>query len=198
LWGNFPESEGSTSIEKARFASVATVFREKGKLTTEAAQVVVDVASRWAAIKITLQKAQNWPRFGAHDFNILHVPGVTEFDIESSAGLVSAPSLASRDPACSNSLLRAIAGGAALLNWEFPPTVFPELNADISLPLPQSAKPEALILAHSIWARVSTNVPETALGDHTEQDSMGTTNLGTVFKLCSLMLAQGTLCKYIV
>ncbi len=90
--------------------------------------------------------------------NILCVPGVAEFDIESPAGRACAPQLASRDPACSNSLLKC----------EFPPTVFPERNADISLTLPQSAKPEALILAHKIWTRVTSIVPETALGDHTE------------------------------
>ena len=197
MWANFPESEGSTSVDKARSASVATVFREKGELTTEAARMLLAVASQWAGINITLQ---SFPTLSvsAREFNILHIPGVIGFDIQSSAGLVSAPSLASRDPACSNSLLRAIAGGAALLNLELQPTVFPERSADIALPLPQSAKPEALILAQSIWARVSANVPVTALGDHTDLDSMGTTNLGTVFKLCSLLLAQGALCKYIV
>ena len=199
MWAKFPESEGSTSVEKARLASVATVFREKGELTTEASQMLVDVASHWAGINI---KLQNFPTLSvdAREFNILYDygPGSDEFHIQSSAGLISAPSLASRDPACSNSLLRAIAGGAALLNLELQPTVFPERSADIALPLPQSAKPEALILAQSIWARVSANVPVTALGDHTDLDSMGTTNLGTVFKLCSLLLAQGALCKYIV
>ena len=197
MWAKFPESEGSTSVEKARFASVATVFREKGKLTTEASQMLVDVASHWAGINI---KLQIFPTLSvdAREFNILHDRGSDEFHIQSSARIISAPSLASRDPACSNSLLRAIAGGAALLNLELQPTVFPERSADIALPLPQSAKPEALILAQSIWARVSANVPVTALGDHTDLDSMGTTNLGTVFKLCSLLLAQGALCKYIV
>jgi hypothetical protein len=197
LWANFPESEVKTSVEKARFASVATVFREKGKLTPEAAHMLVGVVSQWAGINITLQSLPT-SSVGALEINILYIPGIVEFDIQSSAGLVRAPSLASQDPASSNSLLRSIAGGAALLNLEFPPTVFPERSADIALPLPQSAKPEALILAQSIWTRVTTNVPGTALGDHTEQDSMGTTNLGTVFKLCSVLLAQGALCKYIL
>ena len=197
MWANFPESEAKTSEEKARFASVTTVFREKGKLTTEASQMLVDVASHWAGINIKLQFSPTLS-VDAREFNILHDRGSDEFHIQSSARIISAPSLASRDPACSNSLLRAIAGGAALLNLEFPPTVFPERSADVALPLPQCVKPEALILAQSIWARVSANVPVTALGDHTDLDSMGTTNLGTVFKLCSLLLAQGALCKYIL
>ena len=207
MWGNFPESEAMlASIDKARKASVATLFREKGELTQEAVQVLVHVAAQWAGIKISLEWApQNQvtePRFVGgvqnEDVNVcLRVRGA-EFDVDTPLGLLRAPPTTPQDPVCSNSLLRAIAGGASLAKFEFPGTVYPEKSGDIALPLPLAARPEALTLAQKIWARVVTVVPGVTLCDHTEEDAMGTTNLGTVFKVCSLLVAQGNLCKYIV
>ena len=177
LWGNFPESEvTSPSIDKARKASVATLFREKGELTHEAVQVLVDVAAQWAGIKISLERApQNQvtePRFVGgvqnEDVNVCLCVRGAEFDIDTPEGLLRVPPTTSRDPVCSNSLLRAIAAGASLAKLEFPGTVYPERSGDIALPLPLAAKPDALTLAQKIWARVATLVPGVTLGDHRE------------------------------
>ena len=60
----------------------------------------------------------------------------------------------------------------------------------------QVRHPDALSLVHSIWNKVAQQVPEVALADHTDTDSMGSTNHGSMFKLCNVLLAQGVLRKY--
>ena len=207
MWGNFPDNEAARSLmDKGLLASVATFFREKGVLTEEAAGMIADVLARWAGIKISLQWAVSGTAFianqlteGPHVFLCRH--GVDEFDIRdppNSPSLFSAPPLTSGDPVCSNSLLRAIAGGASLNKFDFPRSVNREASFDFSLPLPAACKPDGLVRAQKIWDHVETKVPSVALGDYTDLDSMGTTNLGTVFKVCSVLLSQGVLCKYVV
>ena len=207
MWGNFPDNELALSeMDKGLLASVATFFREKGVLTEEAAGMIAHVLARWAGIKISLQWAVSGTRFignrlneGCHVFLCRH--GVDEFDIRdpsNTPSLFSAPPLTSGDPVCSNSLLRAIAGGASLDKFDFPRSVYPETSFDFNLPLPAACKPDGLVRALIIWKQVERQVPSVKMGDHTDEDSMGTTNLGTVFKVCSLLLCQGVLCKYVV
>jgi len=191
--------------------SIVSLVREKGRLTAPAAQTLAHVVAQWARIRITIQSGVSVfvaggtntaaevvlrvrPRlsFAAVDSDFI-------FDIMFQFGLQIAPLEAPSDPGCSILLLRAIAAAAALAGFEFPRTVYPAQAAscvDLTMPLLQSVKPDALSLAHSIWSKVAQQVPEMALADHTDKDSMGSTNLGSMFKVCNVLLAQGVLRKY--
>jgi hypothetical protein len=210
LWSNFPENEKVlSSIDKASLASASTLFREKGVLTEEAAGTMAKVLAQWANIKISLQWAVSGTVFianqlceGTHVF--LCRQGVDKFAIKdvsapsNTHSIFCAPQLTSGDPVCSNSLIRAIAGGASLNQIDFPRSVYPEHPMEFSLPLSAACKPDGLARAQKIWAHVEQKLPSLRLGDFTDQDSMGTTNLGTVFKVCSLLLCQGVLRKYVL
>lgn len=203
---NFPNI-GPQMVNHGHIESVATLLRERGSLTKVAAKLLADEVGQWALVKIDL-RFEDYAHteaivVGATDAAVevvlckLDYLGYGEFDIKSSFGLVSAPIESPTDPNCSICLLRAIAGAVSIQGFKFPDTVYPEVGcSDLSMPLPLAAKPEALSIAQSIWAKVAQQVPAVTLGDHTEKDSMGTTNLGSMFKVCSVLLAQGALCKY--
>ena len=185
--------------------SVATLVRHQGGMTKEAAQLLVNVAATWAGLVITLGFFGDQPleATGIHGNRPVHVVlrgrkvgKFNEFDIESPTGFVLPPSPGPLDPVCSNSLLRAISGGASLSDFEFPCTVFPEEDRSFAMPLPAAAKSDAFTIAQSIWSTVVSKLPRVKLADHTEKDAMGNTNLGTMFKVTSVLLAQGVLCKY--
>lgn len=191
-----------------KLQSIICLVREKGRLTAPAAQTLAHVAAQWAKIKITIQSGTSVFVTGSANtaaevvLRVRH-PGELEsdfiFDIVFQYGLQIAPLEAPSDPGCSILLLRAIAGAASLVGFGFPRTVYPGQAAscvDLTMPLLQSVKPDALSLAHSIWNKVAQQVPEVALADHTDTDSMGSTNLGSMFKLCNVLLAQGVLRKY--
>ena len=205
LWSNFPEFPCDSMREKkqAHVQSIATHVRDQGDMTKASAQLLADVAARWAGVKITLEPGRGQsPEAGAADAHVvLCVRGgakFNEFDIKSPTGLVRAPPLASQDPVCSTSLLRAIAGGVSLSGLELPRTVYTEQGHEFALPLPVAAKPNALAIAQSIWSNVETVLPHVRLADHTDKDAMGTMNLGSMFKVIGLLMAQGALCKYII
>lgn len=155
-------------------------------------------------MQITFRSSEDLVMFAAEAENpaagvVLRRSAENEFSIVTQTGLVSAPLEVKSDPESSNFVLRAIAGAASLTGYEFPNTVYPELLlscTDFRMPLPQVAKPDALAIAQMIWNKVKQKVPQAETADHTEKDSMGTTNLGSMFKVCSLLLAQGALCKY--
>jgi hypothetical protein len=203
LWENFPDYDCPRvpSMDGAGIQSVATHLRDRGSLTTESAHLLADVAAWWAGVKVTLACDGQEPfEAGNLDARVVlvlnHGKSLESFDIKSEIGLVHAPQRSARDPVSSNCLLRAIAWAASLAKFGFPCTVYPEEACELALPLPLAAKPIALTIAQCIWNRVTAKVPGVKLGDHTEKDSMGSTNLGTMFKVCSLLLAQGALCKY--
>ena len=191
-----------------KLQSIVSLVREKGRLTAPAAQTLAHVVAQWARIKITIQSGKSV--FVAGSANtatevFLCVRPAVElesdfiFDIIFQSGLQIAPLEAPSDPGCSIHLLRAIAEAASLVGFGFPRTVYPAQAAscvDLTMPLLQSVKPDALSLAHSIWNKVAQQVPEVVLADHTDLDSMGSTNLGSMFKLCNVLLAQGVLRKY--
>jgi len=177
-------------------------------MTKESAELLVRVVATWAGLKISLCCGRYQPPFITGDGDV-HVVlsvcgGLTfkEFAIRSTSvslnGLVRAPPLASGDPVSSTSLLRALSGAASLKDFEFPATVFPEAARSFSMPLPVAAKPDALVIAQSVWSNVVSKLPHIKLADHTDLDAMGNTNLGSMFKVTSLLQAQGALCKYIL
>ena len=192
------------NMRTAEVASIATLLREKGKMTKEVAQLLVSVVATWAGLKITLECRRDQPLVIGKNGGVHVVLRVcagaqfNEFNIRSTTGLVKAPPLAHGDPVCSVSLLRAISGGLSLTDFELPPTVFAEENREFTMPLSAAAKPDALVIAQSIWSNVLSNLPVIKLADNTELDAMGNLNLGTMFKVTSLLLAQGALSKYIL
>ncbi len=187
------------------FASIASLLRDKGTMTKEASHLLASAAATWAGVKITLECAGGQAIVaGAEDAAVrvvLCARSVAEFehfDIMSQNGLVAVPPLAPLDPVCSTSLLRAISGAVSLVDFDFACTVFQEQGRGFTMPLVMGAKPYALSIAQSIWSSVAKQVPQVGLADHTDKDSMGTMNLGTMFKVVSLLLAQGAICKYIL
>ena len=193
-WVKFPEASAQ---------SIATLLREHGEMTKEAAQTLVTVSATWAMLTITLEWGTDKPFVAGKGSThvALRLDGVSRlkvFDIRSWNGLVRPPLPGPDDPVGSSSLLRAISGGAALSGFHFSRTLFPEVDRETELPLPAAAKPDALTLAQQIWSYVVKKLAIVKLGDHTERDSMGSTNLGTMFKVTSLLLAQGALCKYVL
>ena len=204
LWLKFPDLHYPMNMHTAQVASIATLLREKGKMTKEVAQGWMSVVVAWAGLKITLEYRRDQPLVIGKNGGVHVVLRVcagaqfNEFNIRSSTGLVKAPPLAHGDPVCSVSLLRAISGGLSLTDFELPPTVFAEGNREFTMPLSAAAKPDALAIAQSIWSTVQSNLPGIKLADHTELDAMGSLNLGTMFKVTSLLLAQGALSKYIL
>ena len=203
---DFDLSGASDDAQTQSIMSIVTLLREKGRLTVPASQTLAHVAARWENIKITIQSGQN--AFVAGGTNratevVLSFStdtlGTCMFAIISQDQLVSAPREAPSDPGCSNSVLRATAGAVTLAVFEFSRTVYPEVAAsitDFTMPLSQSSKPDALVLAHKIWNKVASQVPRAGMCDHTDKDSMGTTNLGTMFKIGNMLKAQGALSKY--
>ena len=192
LWSNFPE-DGVQSI--------ATLVREQGAMTQEAAEVLVQVAATWAGLTISLQWAKDQPFVTGDGLVVqaaLCLRSVSKFDIRIQTTLVSSPQENPLDPVCSSALLRAISGAASLLRIAFPSTVLPEQDKEVALVLPAAAKPLALTIAQNIWSAVKSALPQVKLGDHTDKDAMGSTNLGSMFKVTSLLVAQGILCKYIL
>ena len=188
-------------MDRVHVNSVVTLLRYQGGMTKEAAQLLMSVSATWAGFTITLECGEDVP-FVAGEGNV-HVvlcgsADFMEFVIRSPTGLVRPPPLTPQDPVFSSSLLRAISGGASLSGFEFSCTVFPEADRELAMPLPAAAKPEALTIAHGIWSFVVSKVPAVVLADHTDKDSMGNTNLGSMFKVTSLLMAQGALCKYIL
>jgi hypothetical protein len=186
--------------------SIGTLLKDKGEMTEEAAELLVRVVTTWAGLRIVLDWGRDQQAFitgDVTDVNVVVCGGLKfkEFAIRTTSvshGLVSAPPLAPGDPVSSTSLLRAISGAASLKDFEFPATVFPEANRNISIPLPVSAKPDALVLAQSIWCNVVSKLPHIKLADHTDLDAMGNLNLGSMFKVTSVLEAQGALSKYIL
>jgi hypothetical protein len=194
LWTNFPDSE-CAGIDEARIQSIATLLRESGEFTEEANKILVMVVAQWLNIEINLRYTDyNSPNFAA-GINLL-VRESTQFDIMTSFGRVIPPPLASSDPYCSVSIIRAIAGAVCFVACNVPATVYQETNCLLTLIL--TAKPNHLILAQNIWNQVLKDYPQVKLGDHTVDDSMGSINFGTMFKVCSLLKAQGALDKYIL
>ena len=192
LWSNFPE-DGVQSI--------ATLVREQGAMTQEAAEVLLQVAAKWAGLTISLQWAKDQPFVTGDGLVVqaaLCLRSVSKFDIRIQTTLVSSPQENPLDPVCSSALLRAISGAASLLRIAFPSTVLPEQDKEVALVLPAAAKPLALTIAQNIWSAVKSALPQVKLGDHTDKDAMGSTNLGSMFKVTSLLVAQGILCKYIL
>jgi hypothetical protein len=187
-------------MDRVLVHSIVTLLRQQGDMTKETAQMLIGVAASWAGFKITLECGEDAFVVGEGDNHVVLCARANfkEFDIRSPTGLVQPPPLSPQDPVFSSSLLRAISGGASLLSFEFSCTVFPEEHRELAMPLPAAAKPDALTLAHSIWSAVVSKLPELKLADHTEKDSMGNTNLGSMFKVTSLLMAQGALCKYIL
>jgi hypothetical protein len=187
-------------MDRVLVHSIVTLLRQQGAMTKETAQMLIGVAASWAGFKITLDCGEDAFVVGEGDNHVVLCARANfkEFDIRSPTGLVQPPPLSPQDPVFSSSLLRAISGGASLSSFEFSCTVFPEEDRELAMPLPAAAKPDALTLAHSIWSAVVSKLPELKLADHMEKDSMGNTNLGSMFKVTSLLMAQGALCKYIL
>jgi hypothetical protein len=189
-------------MDRVQIQSVATLLRHQGGMTKEAAQVLMNVAATWAGLKIILECGDDEPLVaGGGNVHIeLSCRGVAfkDFDIRTTTGLVRPPPLGPQDPVCSSSLLRAISGGATLSLFEFSRTVFPEKDRELAMPLPAAGKPDALTIAQGIWSTVLKKEPSVKLADHTDKDAMGSTNLGSMFKVASLLMAQGALCKYIL
>lgn len=184
--------------------SAVTHVRSRGEMTREVAEYLLRVVASWAACKITLKCGNKQEvEAGTGAVNVVCVcndENFTEFYIKTPEGLVSPVTQRPSDPKWSDcALLRAITGAASLLQFEFPRTVFPEgYNERLDLPLPAAAKPDALTIAQSIWRDAVQKVPQVKLADHTELDSMGSLNLGSMFKVTSVLAAQGALCKYIL
>jgi hypothetical protein len=203
---DFDLSGARDDAQMQSIMSIVSLLRAKGGLTVPASRLLAHVAARWGSIKITIQSGQQ--AFVAGGTNrateiVLSFStdtlGTCMFAIIYQDRLVSAPLEAPRDPGCSNSILRAIAGAVTLAGFEFSRTVYPELAGsctDFSMPLCQASKPDALALAQNIWNKVASQVPQASMCDHTDKDSMGTTNLGTMFKVCNMLMAQGALSKY--
>ena len=200
------QSGPSDDAQMQAIMSIVSLLRERGTLTVPASQLLAHVAARWASIKITIQSGQHAFVAGGTNSAVEVVLsastdtiGTCIFAINSQDRFVRAPLEAQSDPGCSNSLLRAIAGAVTLTGFEFSRTVYAEHAGtciDFSMPLPQSSKPDALALAQIIWNKVATQVPRARMCDHTDKDSMGTTNLGSMFKVCNMLMAQGALSKY--
>jgi hypothetical protein len=203
---DFELSGARDETQMQSIMSIVSLLREKGGLTEPASRLLALVAARWGSIKIIIQSGQQ--PFVAGGTNrateiVLSLRrdmlGTCTFAIISQDRLVSAPLEAPRDPGCSNSILRAIAGAVTLAGFEFSRTVYPELAgtcSEFTMPLSQASKPDALALAQNIWTKVASQVPRAGMCDHTDKDSMGTTNLGTMFKVCNMLKAQGALTKY--
>ena len=195
---DFP-NRGVQGIADMEIQSVVTLLRDKGILTRESVGLLVGVIAEWAKFNITLVCDGERLALGSGDGGftvVLHVHhGYADFEIGTQDGIICAPNMKITDPFCSFNLLRAVAGGASLGAFQFPRSVYPERACTLSLTLPLAAKPPALMEARSIWETTKTKVPSTTLATHTDLDSMGSTNIGTMFKACSLMKAQGNLCR---